>query len=311
MAKSRTCEAGIRTRGLERKLEKTAYLFIALPILMFLVFRILPSLYSFYISVMKWNLLSSSSTIKFVGLDNYARVLGNDDFIQSMKNTAVYVLVSVPLMVLIGVIMGLMLNAIKCGKTFYRTLSFLPYVTTTVAVSFIWKMMFQESSGTVNALLHAVGIGSQPFLNSPSQAIFVVISNVVWIRIGFNSIMTMAGLSQIPRSYYEASAIDGATGWKQFWYITLPQLNPTLVYITMMGSITTLQLFTQIANITTNGSVEGGGPLKSTTTMVYEIYLEGFRKYRMGTASAMTVILFFIVLVFSLVQMKLMNRDTD
>lgn len=222
-------------------------------------------------------------------------------------NTLEYVVVCVPFMVVISLILGLMLSQITRGRSFFRLIVFIPYVTSSVAVSYVWKWMFMKNGGVVNGILKLFGMGAQPFLESTQQAIFVVMSNVIWSSIGFNTIIFLAGLMQIPRTYYEAAVIDGASGWQRFRYITIPQLNPTLVYITVMGTIRTLQIFTQIYNI----AGAEGGPLKSTSSIVLEIYHVAFRQYKMGLASAITMILFIIIMIVALIQMKLMNKATD
>ena len=209
-------------------------------------------------------------------------------------------------MVIVSLGISLMLNGVRKGKGFFRTLIFIPYVTSAVAVAFIWKWMFMEQGGVMNALLQMLGIANQPFLNSPNQAIYVVMSLLVWSKIGFNSIILLAGLTQISSSYYEAASIDGANKWQTFWSITLPQLKASLVYIIIMNTISTLQVFTQILNINA-----WGGPLKSTTSIVVEIYLEAFSKYNMGRASAMTVVLFVIILAITIFQMKVLNKEEN
>ena len=151
----------------------------------------------------------------------------------------------------------------------------------------------------INGILKFFGIAPQPrFLNSADQSIYVVMSNVIWSSIGFNTIILLAGLMQIPRTYYEAAEIDGASAWEKFRYITIRQLNPTLVYVTVMGTIRTLQVFTQVYNV----AGAEGGPLKSTASIVTEIYHTAFRQYKMGLASAITVILFIVIMIITLVK---------
>lgn len=163
------------------------------------------------------------------------------------------------------------------------------------------------NGGVINMIFKALGLPAQQFLNSTSQSILVIMTNVIWASIGFNTIIMLAGLMQIPQTYYEAAQMDGASSWQQFWHITVPQLNPTLVYIAVMGTIRTLQVFTQVYNI---AGVEGG-PLKSTTSLVLEIYLTAFKRYKMGRASAITVVLFVIIMLITIFQMKVLNRETD
>jgi len=291
--------------SMERQKEKWAYIFITIPLLYFFIFRIAPTLFSFFLSVMKWDLLSPKRV--FVGLENFKIVLQNPAFRMAMINTLEYVIISVPLMIAISLSIALLLNSIAKGQGLFRMLVFIPYVTSTVAISWVWKWMFMENGGVINGLLRAVGLSAQPFLQSTTQAIYVVMSNIVWQNIGFNTIILLAGLMQISKSYYEAAEIDGASKWDQFRHITVPQLNPTLVYVSVMGVIRTLQVFTQVYNI----AGAEGGPLNSTSSLVLEIYKAAFTSYKMGRASAMTVILFIIILAITIFQMKVLNRDID
>lgn len=291
--------------SMDRRKERTAYLFIALPVLYFLVFRIIPTIFSLFLSFMEWDLLSPNKN--FIGLQNFIRAATDKTLQKVLWNTFEYVIVCVPLMILVSLSLALMLNAIEKGKSFFRLLVFIPYVTSSVAISYVWKWMFMQNGGIVNGILKVFGLPAQPFLNSVNQSIFVIMSNVVWSNIGFNTIILLAGLMQIPRTYYEAAEIDGASGWNKFRYITIRQLNPTLVYTTVMGTIRTLQVFTQVYNI----AGAEGGPLKSTSSIVLEIYNAAFRQYKMGYASAITVILFAIIMAITLFQMKVLNKETD
>ena len=290
---------------LERIKERTAYKLILIPVIYFIITRAVPTIYSIVLSFMKWDLLNPKK--KFIGLDNYSAILADPAFQAALINTVKYVVICVPIMLLISVVLALLLNEIRFGQSFFRLLVFIPYVTSTVAISWVWKWMFMANGGVVNGLLRALGFSAQPFMTSTSQSIMVIMSNVIWSSIGFNTIIVLAGLLQIPKTYYEAAEVDGATSWQQFWRITVPQMNPTLVYIAVMGTIRTLQVFTQVFNI---AGVEGG-PLKSTTSLVLEIYLTAFKRYQMGKASAITVILFIIIMIITVIQMKVLNRDTD
>ena len=285
--------------------ERTAYKFIAIPVLYFVITRALPTIFSFVLSVMKWDLLSPQK--RFVFLDNYKDIMKDPAISAALINTFEYVIVCVPVMTVLSLILALLLNEIVKGRSFFRLLVFIPYVTSVVAISWVWKWMFMANGGVINMIFKALGLPAQQFLNSTSQSILVIMTNVIWASIGFNTIIMLAGLMQIPQTYYEAAQMDGASSWQQFWHITVPQLNPTLVYIAVMGTIRTLQVFTQVYNI---AGVEGG-PLKSTTSLVLEIYLTAFKRYKMGRASAITVVLFVIIMLITIFQMKVLNRETD
>ena len=298
-----------KSLSIEKKKQIWAYVFITVPILYFFAFRIFPTLYSFNISLRDWDLLSVDKP--FVGLSNFKELFANEIFKIALVNTLEYVLIGVPIILLISLGIALLLNNITRGVGFYRMLVFIPYVTSTVAISWVWRWMFMKQGGVVNSFLRIFGLSSQPFLDSTTQAIRVVMSNVIWQSIGFYTIIILAGLMQISTSYYEAADIDGATPWQKFKHITIPLLNPTLVYVAIISTIKTLQVFTEVLNITGGNAGNPGGPLNSTMSLVLYIYNLAFRNYNMGLASAATVVLFIFILVITIFQMKVLSRKID
>lgn len=286
-----------------------AYIFLALPILFFLSIRIFPTLYAFNVSLHKWDLLSKNKP--FVFLDNFKELFQDDVFKAALLNTGKYILFAVPIGLLLSLIIAMVLNSITKGASIYRMVVFIPYVTSVVAVSWVWRWMFMKQGGVINTIIGMFGIARQPFLDSTAQAIYVVISNVIWQAMGFYTIIFLAGLKQIPQTYYEAAMIDGASPWQKFRKITIPLLNPTIVYLTVMATIQTLQVFTQVFNITSGGQGIAGGPLNSTISVVLYIYQLAFVNYKMGYASAATVVLFLIILAISLFQMKVLDKKYD
>lgn len=282
-----------------------AYIFIAIPILFFILVRILPTFYAFNVSMHEWDLLSKDKP--FVFLDNFKELFMDKIFSKAIINTVKYVLIGVPVQLVISLITALILNSITKGAAFFRMLFIIPYVTSAVAVSWIWKWMFMKQGGIVNHIISFLGVSQQPFLNSTTQAIYVVIGNIIWQSIGFNTIIFLAGIKQIPTTYYEAAEIDGASKWLRFKKITIPLLNPTVVYLIVMGTIQTLQVFTQVYNI----AGVAGGPLNSTRSLVLHIYELAFVNYKMGMASAATVILFAIILIITLIQLKFFTKKFE
>src|SRR5690625_3491380 len=186
----------------------------------------------------------------------------------------------------------------------FRVIYFIPYVTSIVAISWIFQWLFM-SNGFINDFLINLGFSQQPFLNSPDQAIWVISAAMIWQSIGFQMILFLAGLSNIPDMFYEAADIDGATSWQKFWHITLPLLNPTIVFSAIIGMITFIQVsFTQVVNMSMDGS---GGPLNSTMSVVVYIYQVAFQQYDMGLASAATIILFLFIMGLTIFQMKVLT----
>ncbi len=172
----------------------------------------------------------------------------------------------------------------------------------------MWNWLYAPQTGLINQMLAAVGLPMQPFLNSPDQALPSIAAVAVWRGLGFAIIIFLAGLQQIPEMYYEAAKIDGANRLQMFWRITLPLLNSVIVYLAVLGAISFLRMFDLVQNMTFQGR---GGPLKSTTTVVLEVYNEGFASYNMGYAAALTVILFFLILVITVIQLRLLTRRVE
>lgn len=283
-----------------------SYAFLLIPMVFFIWIRIYPVFSAFEISLRKWDIFSAAKP--YVGFANYAKLFADKKFIKVAGNTLYYVLVCVPTGLILSLLIAMMLNRIKRGAGLFRVLYFIPYVTSVVAVSWIWRWLFMTSNGLINNLLLALGLPAQPFMNSARQGINVIASNVVWQTLGFKIIIFLAGLKQIPAVYYEAASMDGATSIRKFRHITLPLLNPTIVYLSVMTMIQTLQIFAQIRNITLQGM---GGPLDSTNSVVLYIYQTAFQSFNMGYASAMTVILFVCILIISLVQMKVLDKKVE
>ncbi|EMS72487.1 carbohydrate ABC transporter permease [Ruminiclostridium cellobioparum] len=286
-----------------------AYIFISAPMLFFLCIRIYPALYAFNVSLHKWDLLSKNKP--FVFLDNFMDLFHDQVFKASLINTGKYILFAVPIGLALSLGIAMLLNSITKGASVYRMVVFIPYVTSIVAVSWVWRWMFMKQGGLINNVIGLFGISRQPFLDSTSQAIYVVISNIIWQALGFYTIIFLAGLKQVPKTYYEAAMIDGASPWQKFKNITIPLLNPTIVYLSVMATIQTLQVFTQVFNITSGGQGIAGGPLNSTVSVVLYIYQLAFVNYKMGYASAATVVLFIIILTISLFQMKVLDKKYD
>jgi multiple sugar transport system permease protein len=283
-----------------------AYAFLLVPMIFFIWIRIYPVFSSFHIALLEWDIFSKERP--FVGLANFQRLLTDKTLHKALYNTFRYIIICVPIGLTLSLAIALMMNAIPKGAGFFRTLYFIPYITSTVAVAAVWKWMFMKSGGLINNILGVFGIPAQPFMNSTTQSLPVIAANIIWQGIGFQIIIFLAGLKQIPRTFYEAAAIDGASKWATFQHITIPLLNSTIVYLSVMAVIQTLQVFTQVFAISPGGS---GGPLNSTLSMVLYIYQKAFKSFDMGYASAMTVLLFVIILIVSLLQMKLVTRKVE
>lgn len=281
-----------------------AYVFLSIPLLFFLGIRILPTVYAF---IMSFSVQGADG----FSMENYVRLLHDPVFWRSVLNTFLYLIITVPLQLIFGLLIALGIEQVTKFKWFYRIIFFLPYMTSIVAVSWVWRLMYDSNIGVLNQILKALHIPQQGWLSDPEQALLAVSAMLIWQMTGFAMLIFLAGLQGIPRQYYEAAEIDGASKWKSFWKITFPLLNPTILFLTVIGAIQSLQTFTQIVNLTGGSSGSIGGPLNSTSSIVVYMYKQGFRDYNMEYASAITVVLFIMIMIVTLIQLKVLNRNTD
>ncbi|PID55803.1 ABC transporter permease [candidate division KSB3 bacterium] len=292
--------------SLEARKRRWAYLFIAFPIVYFLGVRIFPMLYSFNISFREWDILSPDKA--FTGLRNFTALFASHMFWKALRNTFLYTLVIVPTGLVLGLLIALALNSITRAVVFFRILYFAPFVSSLVAIGFIWKWIYDPTFGWLNIILQTLSLPRQSFLQDPSQVLLSIAAMTIWHGLGFQVIIFLAGLRSIPDMYYEAARVDGASPRQVFWNITIPLLNPTLIFLTITSAIQSLRMFTQVFNMTFPNV---GGPLQNGTTLVLEIYQEAFHHFKMGYASAMTVILFCLIMTITLVQFKFFSKKVE
>ena len=287
-------------------LKQQKYIFVytclLIPLLFFISIRFLPTLYTFNIGFREWDILSEEKP--FVGMDNYMTLFKDEIFRKALVNTFIYVVFGVIGQLLCGIGVALLLQRINKFVGVFRAIYFIPYVTSIVAVSWVFKWILMNN-GIVNDILMKWGFEAQLFLKSPNQAIYIIILTMIWQGLGFQMIIFLAGLENIPKMFYEAAEIDGANSWNKFIHITLPLLNPTIVFSAVIGSISFLQTFTQVQNMTQ------GGPLNSTISVVLYIYELAFQHFDMGLASAATVLLFIIILIITIIQMKVLTKKFE
>lgn len=283
-----------------RRDEWTAWLFLLPSLVLFLTFTGIPVIVAFGISFTQWDLFNPA---QFVGLGNYTKLLSDPIFGRVMGNTAYFVLLSVPVQMLIGLGCALALNRGLKGQSFFRVAYFLPVVTSTIAAALVWAWLFNANFGLINALLSLVGVDDLPrWLASSKWAMPAVIIVSIWQNLGYAMVLFLAGLQNIRPDLYDAAAVDGARGWRRFWFITLPLLSPTTFFVLIISIIGSFQIF-ELVFIMTNA-----GPANATNTLVFYIYQNGFQFYQMGYASAAAMVLFVIVLIMTLVQYGLQNR---
>lgn len=279
-----------------------AWAFLAVPILFYVVIRFSPTFNAFYLSLTNWNLLRPA---QFIGFENYVKLAGDPVFWKVFRNTFAYLIFGTPVSLVVAFVIAYQLDRVRFMHGFIRALYFLPFLTTAVAMAWVWRWFYQPPPiGFINAILGDMGLPQQPFLRSTTQALPSILLVAVWAGLGFQIVIFMAGLRAIPTTYYEAAKIDGVSNWAVLTRITIPLLRPTIVFLVVFSSIGFLRIFDQVYNMTTN---DPGGPLNSTKPLVLMIYQTAFSSFNMGYAAAMTVVLFMVLLIISLLQLRLLR----
>jgi len=276
-----------------------AYIFIGPYVLFFLLFRIIPVLYGTGLSFGDLNL---AGAFELVGLDNYQRLFADPIFWNALRVTGIYAAIALPLTVAISLAMAQLCNRVLRGMSFYRSIFFLPVVTSPVLSGIIFIWIFSEG-GPMNSALSAVGISLGSWLQSSVLVLPALALVSAWMNFGYNMLILLAGMLAIPQEYYEAAQLDGTNSWQRFTRITLPLLKPAIFFVLVLETVKSFQTFDTIYVMT------GGGPVRASYTLTYMIYDQGFGYFDFGYASAVGVVLLVITLVFSLVQRRLIGRD--
>ncbi len=282
-----------------------AWLFLSPALVAIAIFFVVPVVSALIMSFTDFDIyaLGNLNTVRFMGFKNYIRILETPLFWKAMQNTFYFVIVGAPLSVAVSLGAALMVNSkLARFKPFYRTVYFLPVVTSLVAVAIVWRYLYHPAHGLLNFALSWFGIAPVDWLGNPDIAMPAIIVMAVWKNFGYNMLIFIAGLQNIPEELYEASHIDGAGGWRQFVDITIPMLAPTTVFVVMITIIGYFQLFAEPYVMTE------GGPMNATTSIVLMMYEQGFRWWNMGFAAAIAFVLFVVILVFSIIQMVIQRR---
>ncbi len=274
----------------------TAYTLLLPVLAFFIVFQYYPILKSIAISFMEYGLLLPDTP--WVGLENYVRQFQDPLFISALWNTLIFVGIAVAVGVVLALFFAILVERSGRWSSLYRTLYFIPVVTSLLATSMVWRWLYAPD-GLINFILTYFGLSAQPWLVSESLALPSLIVLTIWKNLGFDLILFSAALQAIPPDYYEASSLEGASAWQDFWYITLPQLRPIVLLVTITAVIRSFQVFTIILAMTQ------GGPISATRTIVYHVYEQGIQYDEMGYASAAAVILLVIVGALTYAQLQL------
>lgn len=276
------------------------YLFILPAISFFLVFTVYPVISSLILSFQK----REGSESVFAGLDNYIRLFQDELFYKALGNTFLILIIQVPIQLFLAVIIAVALNSQMVRfKSFFRVAFFMPAITALVASSIIFMILLDENYGLVNYLLSFVGINPIPWFSDPFWAKVTLMTVITWRWTGYNMVIFLAGLQNVPQSLYEAAEMDGAGKVRQFFYITVPQLKPIFLFTFVLSTIGTLQLFDEPYVLTS------GGPNNATLTITLYLYQNGFKYFDFGYASAIAYVLVLIIAVLSWAQMKLAGEN--
>ena len=272
------------------------YFFLLPNILGFLIFTLGPVLAALFISLTEWDAITAP---RFVGVANYSRLLLQDEtFRKVLVNTVYYTGFSVPCGTVLALALALLLNQKLRGVLVYRTVYFLPVISSMVGVALVWQWLYNAEYGLINQFLFNLGITGPKWLASTRWAMPAVIIMSVWKGLGYNIVIFLAGLQDVPQFLYEAAELDGANGWQKLRNVTLPMLYPTTFFVIVMSIIGSFQAFDQVYVMT------GGGPARATSVIVHYLYQSAFQYFEMGYASAMAYVLFVIIFVVTLVQVR-------
>ncbi len=280
---------------------RTAWTFVLPFFLVLSLFVLGPTLAVIGLSVSDWRL--GERSITFVGLENYHELFGDRIFWNSAQNTAVYTLMVVPVSVALGVWLAVLVESSRLGRTFFRSAIFLPVVSTTVAMAVVWEFLLHPTLGPVNILIGYAGIPAQRFLSDAKIVLVTLAAIGIWETAGYVMVLVLAGLKSIPSDLYDAAAVDGAHHpWERFWTVTWPLLGPTMVFVTIIAMLRAIRVFETVAALTQ------GGPRRASEVVLFTIYQEGITYFRIGYASALTVVFLLALLILTAIQFRVLER---
>ncbi|MGG6312975.1 carbohydrate ABC transporter permease [Paenibacillus macerans] len=285
-----------RMKSLQRSETLAGLLFVGPMLIGVSVLVLLPIIATLVLGFADWNFVQGWDGIRFIGFGNFEKLLQDSMFLRSLRNNLIFLL-TVPAYMLISMVLAILIDRYVYLKGYFKVAYFMPYISNIVAVAVVWQVLFQPSYGPINELLKTIGIADPPkWIADPNFALVSIMMITIWISIGFNMIIYLAGLQSIPRDLYEAAEIDGANGWVKFRRITFPLLSPTSFFLLVTGIISTFKVFDIIAVLTQ------GGPIGSTTMMVWYLYDTAFVNLKVGYASSIATVLFGLVMLITFIQ---------
>ena len=286
----------------EVKRKRWAYAFISPFYILFAIFSAYPIIFSIYLSFTKWKGMGPKV---FVGLENYRTLLGDSVFWQSIRNGVILFFLYVPIMTLLALVLAVILNT-KFVRFFqvFRTMIFIPYITTMVAAGFVFRMMMNTKYGFFNILLTSIGIPPVPWLDTVWWARISLSLLVIWAWLGYNMVIMLAGLQTISKDLLEAATIDGANPVQAFFHITVPLMKPIILFSVILSTIGSFGLFNEVYSLT-----NGGRPMNATLTPIVYIYQQAFQHYKFSYASAVSYVYFAIIIILTLLQLRYFGRE--
>jgi multiple sugar transport system permease protein len=284
-----------------QKESRLGWLFVAPATIHLLVFALVPMAYAFVISLYKYQIFRENP--QFTGIQNYSLALSEDPFRNALWQSFRYALLSVPLGMVLALVVALMVNQKLRGMAIFRTLYYIPAISSGVAIAMLWTYVFLPDTGMINMATSLFGIESKDFLNKTEWAMWALVFMSMWVGLGPRMVLFLAGLINIPQSLYEAAQLDGASPWKQFWKVTLPMLVPTTFFVMVTSTIGAMQVFTPVYMMTK------GGPEESTDVVGYHIYTEAWVNFNTGLASAKSFVLLAVIVVISIFQLRMMRSQ--
>lgn len=288
---------GLQQKKPKEKDEKlVGILFVAPMLLGLAVFVIYPVIATFVLSFSDWNFVTGISQIEWAGFDNFQKLLGDEVFLRSLINNLIFIL-TVPITMIIALVLAVIIDRNVYFKSYFKVAFFIPYVSSVVAVAVVWQVLFNPAEGPINQTLMSLGIENPPtWLSDPNFALISIMIIHIWISIGFNLIIYIAGLQSISKELYESADIDGANFWEKFRHITIPMVSPTTLFLLITGIISTFKVFDIISVLTQ------GGPVDSTNVLVWLLYETAFEELDIGYSSAIALVLFIVVFIITIIQ---------
>ncbi|MBN2981010.1 MULTISPECIES: carbohydrate ABC transporter permease [Cohnella] len=303
VAISKSPEAKKRFWTRKRRAEAAGWLFIAPEVIGMILVSLFPLGFSLVLSFTEWNLVGGLSAIKWIGLDNFFSLFEDNKFLMALENNIWFTIGTVPATLVISIALSAVIQKKLYAKSYFKVAFFIPYICSTIATAAVWSALYHPSKGPINQALLQLGIDNPPnWLVDTSFSLVAIMIIYVWQLLGYQMIIFLAGMTNIPDELYEAATIDGANGMQQFRRITLPLLGPTTFFLTITSIISSFKVFDIIKFLT------NGGPNYSSTVIVYQIYEEGFQRFKMGYASAMSWVLFLMIVLVTSITWISQNR---